>query len=549
MRQQDAWRVGIIIGTISLGTLSPVGTAQPIFVRHDAPVEGDGSSWRDAFRHLQDAIDLASPGDEIWVAAGTYFPDLDEGCASCENDRTLAFELHSGVRLLGGFAGIEMLPEQRDPVCNETVLSGDLLQDDDPRDPFANNADNSHHVVNADFQIDTTALIDGFSILGGNADETSSQRGGGLRSFQSSPAIVRCRFETNSCSFNGGGLVLVANFFSDPVKEPFSVVNCSFIGNIAGGMGGGVSQVFSQSVTYVNCLFADNDAGDIGGGAAIGESGVSATLFNCTFAGNQALSAGGAVGIDHELGSVDILNCVLWGDAPDEIVAFSEATNRVSFSDVQGGFPIVNVVDLGGNIDQDPGFAGGGDYQITSESPCVDVGDAASVPQDRFDVDQDGDFAEKTPDLKLERRVVAQVIDMGAFEFSCRGDSTDDHVVGFEDVLAVLAAWGDICAPPTGCLEDLDTSGAVGFGDLLAVLVDWGCGEPNPAPLVDQLTCMGLSQADWNSFVYVMEHGTAAQQDNYICWMDHYWNRHCLATCLCAPTCPGTDPFGRHPSP
>lgn len=44
-----------------------------------------------------------------------------------------------------------------------------------------------------------------------------------------------------------------------------------------------------------------------------------------------------------------------------------------------------------------------------------------------------------------------------------------DGIVGFEDLIALLAAWGNEGGP-----EDLDGDGFVGFGDLLIVPGLWG---------------------------------------------------------------------------
>jgi hypothetical protein len=52
----------------------------------------------------------------------------------------------------------------------------------------------------------------------------------------------------------------------------------------------------------------------------------------------------------------------------------------------------------------------------------------------------------------------------------CVADVDGDGIAGFDDLLAVLAAWG----PCAGCPADVDASGAVGFDDLLAVLAAWG---------------------------------------------------------------------------
>ena len=53
------------------------------------------------------------------------------------------------------------------------------------------------------------------------------------------------------------------------------------------------------------------------------------------------------------------------------------------------------------------------------------------------------------------------------------GDATRDDMVNFDDVLAVLAAWGDCPEPPAPCPEDLDGNGTIDFEDLLLVLANW----------------------------------------------------------------------------
>jgi len=52
----------------------------------------------------------------------------------------------------------------------------------------------------------------------------------------------------------------------------------------------------------------------------------------------------------------------------------------------------------------------------------------------------------------------------------CPEDVDGSGDVGFDDVLALLSAWG----PCSGCVEDLDGSGEVGFDDLLQTLSAWG---------------------------------------------------------------------------
>ncbi len=63
---------------------------------------------------------------EIWVASGMYKP-------TSTTDRTASFSLVNNTALYGGFTGVETKLSQRnpDPLINNTVLSGDLLNNDD----------------------------------------------------------------------------------------------------------------------------------------------------------------------------------------------------------------------------------------------------------------------------------------------------------------------------------------------------------------------------------------------------------------------------------
>src|SRR5204863_4701767 len=90
-----------------------------------------GGSWSTAFTTLPAALSAAAVGDEIWVAEGIYKPTTG-------TDRTISFQVPTGVRLFGGFGGFgtnESSLSQRNILLHKSILSGDI--------GAARNADNS----------------------------------------------------------------------------------------------------------------------------------------------------------------------------------------------------------------------------------------------------------------------------------------------------------------------------------------------------------------------------------------------------------------------
>ncbi len=77
-----------------VGTWPAAGSVQVVcYVDDDASLGGDGKAWVTAYRDLQDALAAArvSAGSvrEIWVAAGTYRPDLGAAVSSGSSTTTL----------------------------------------------------------------------------------------------------------------------------------------------------------------------------------------------------------------------------------------------------------------------------------------------------------------------------------------------------------------------------------------------------------------------------------------------------------------------------
>jgi parallel beta-helix repeat protein/predicted outer membrane repeat protein len=312
---------------ISLVICAPA-KGKVIYVDDDAPIDGDGSSWADAYYCLQEAFAKASIGDEIRVANGIYKPDLGIEQAgrtgvriTASGDRMATFQLLSGVTIMGGYAGAgEAEPDARDINLYETILSGDLSANDrvNPDGPAseAGRAENSHHVVTGS-GTDETAVLDGFTITGGNANVFTNRNGAGLLNEYGSPQIINCTFTENSAQYYGGGIY---NYYGNPI-----LIDCTFIRNSAGTEGGGIYNYRNYS-NLNNCTFSENSA-HRGGGIYNGYS--SPKIADCTFIRNSADSGAGvynyapaedwAGDIDQDPQSTPIfLNCTFTANSADD---------------------------------------------------------------------------------------------------------------------------------------------------------------------------------------------------------------------------------------
>ncbi len=288
-----------------------------------APGAQDGTAWATAFEDLQDALAVATT-QEIWVAAGVYYPDeAAAGFAMVTNDSSATFTLIDGISLYGGFAGDETNLSQRDPGTHSTILSGDIDQNDadeglDILESYTGIAGtNSLHVITVAEGVESLVL-DGFIVTAGDAGGTDAEgkgaglyaaggtfeirqmgfygnaayeKGAGLFADSADLVVSNCTFAGNG-SYRGGGMLL-----SGGTSE---VVSCTFSGNaVVMGFKGGHEQGAGMMIengasgTVRACSIINNSADDDGAGLCIDASDI--TVQDCTFRGNEATFNGGAV--------------------------------------------------------------------------------------------------------------------------------------------------------------------------------------------------------------------------------------------------------------
>ncbi len=288
------------------------------YVDDSATGDNNGSTWEDAFVGLQPALDVAVAYDKIYVAEGTYYPDPN-GLA---DPQLACFQMKNNVEIYGGFpvGGSDFVG--RDPNQFETILSGDLLKDDNPAtrvwelpdDPTR--ADNCWNVFyHPDgLGLDNSAVLDGFTITGAFDS--------GMWNWSSSPTVSDCIFTLNS------GMGMENSEDSDP-----SITNCTFTLNSYGGMGNeeysnpvitgctffsnffwGIANLMYSSPTVTDCTFTYNP-GPVDYAGGMGNSWYSSpTVTNCIFTGNFRGSAQGWTGmVNNQYCSPTVISCNFYG--------------------------------------------------------------------------------------------------------------------------------------------------------------------------------------------------------------------------------------------
>ena len=415
------WAPGLVVFIMAILLWAQPAAAQTkvICVYSAMNTPGSGRCWSDPYRSLSDALSVAQPGDEIWVARGVYTTGVTA-------DST--FTIRPGVALYGGFITTETLRTQRNWTANVTVLTGDLQRNDrtDARGVVTStvniNGVNAHHVVMLDGSsapITNSTRLDGFTITAGQATSATVPLGGGLvcraeaAGGECSPTLSNLTFSGNLAQ-QGGGLSITA---ANRGRSDLLLTSVTFSGNRALENGGALYAAAdsggSISLPLTNALFRTNSAAN---GAAIytlAQNGgaTSPSLTNATLGRNAATNAGGAL-YNATGADIPLTNVILWDNTAvyGSQIYNDGSTPVINYSLVQGGdggssgSSGLDAFSRGvGNNAVDPlyGNAAAGNLGLLPASPAIDAGTTAAAP---------------LVDLRGQPRPFNLIADMGAYE-------------------------------------------------------------------------------------------------------------------------------------
>ena len=342
-----------------------------ILVKADSPGPTfDGLTWNTAYHTIGAAMAVANAKDEIWVAQGTY------------NE---AVTMVNGVRLLGGFAGTERVPVERDSSKYTSVITGGSATD----------------AVTFDSVTDQETRLDGFTIHNPNTD------GVGVRCFGSGGVI-----ECNTITGNDGGGVRIYEVDSAALMV---VARNTITDNSSEEYGGGVYLDTRECAwSYTNAIVAGNliqgNSAPYGGGICARECDAGMKITSNTIIDNTASNSGGGIYMIDACPTIE--SNIVVANSIYGISATEGSCNPIVLplrdNDVWNNSPAnyYQVTTGATDISTDPLLVDvqNGDLHLSSGSPCINAGcdDAAG----QLDVDIDG-----------EPRIMG-VADIGADEYA-----------------------------------------------------------------------------------------------------------------------------------
>ncbi len=287
---------------------------------------------------IQDAIDFADfIGDTVLVMPGTYVENIN----------------FSGKNIT---VGSLTLTTGDTSYIRQTIIDGD----------------SSGSVVTFENGEDSTAVLNGFTIINGTGDpdEFYDFYGGGINCLSANPKIVNAIIVGNSAWYGGG---ISCRFNSNP-----NLSNVIITGNQAGDGGGIFCE--SSSPSLENVTITDNSASFVGGINCLYGF---LTLKNVTISTNRSDNRGGILTFESD---IIIQNSILWNNSPDQIVGEGNSNIIIEYSNSSGGLEAIIVTDNDtiewgeGNINALPLFCNpdSGDFTLAENSPCIGAGEGGA---------------------------------------------------------------------------------------------------------------------------------------------------------------------------
>ena len=344
-------------------------TGEVIYVRMTGDDNSDGLSWGTAFATISRALEVATPGQKIWVAEGEYMPKGINGnpndINSSENihRQAYAYEMKEGVNVYGGFRD-EGFPgeEDRDPNLYATKLKAQENPTEYPQTDYSSSMLSSvgRVVVQRD-HFDTETVWDGLVICNGflnsgyrysitgnimNLDpEVIGEAGGAGVYLMGNGVLENCRIEGNRILADKRNIIAASGGIHAVGAGVYclggTIRNCQILDNEL--------RVYSQQENTNGAAFAYGAGLYILNGTTDGGRTISASVFNTVIANNvlQALVRSGEKANFHTL-ALGAGACQISGNFYNNTIVNNQAvTGDANFSNIMcGGMFVYNSAEI-----------------------------------------------------------------------------------------------------------------------------------------------------------------------------------------------------------
>ena len=383
---------------------------------------------------IQDAINVASSGDTVLVAPGTYFENLFFG------GKAIAVKSSAGAdsTIIDG-GGIVVVSFQSFE-GQTTVLDGFTIRNggaDGAIVVFFSSPTISNNIIRDNAGCGIYILSSPSAVVANNAISNNlmtcpNQAGGAGIAIDGSgsPLITGNTISNNGSNFLIGGGIGVSSFSADATP----VITNNTIKDNQAQMGAGIMLDFGANALITQNLIIENMA-QLGGGVAI--RGASGSLTSNTIANNDGLTDGSGIFLDSFTSPLSFIDNVIVGRTGNTVFfcnTFSPdltLTNNDVFAPANPAYggACADATGANGNISVDPMFVDSSqsDYHLQAASPVIDQGTSAPNLQQN-------DFEGQIRVLDGNEDGIA-VVDMGVYErtlveFSPRPLAFGDQVAG-----------------------------------------------------------------------------------------------------------------------
>ncbi|GAK95136.1 hypothetical protein JCM19298_913 [Nonlabens ulvanivorans] len=424
---------------------APPTIGSEVYVNTSATGTGTGADWTNAYTNLRLALDN-HPGKDFWVAAGTY--TIADGTIA---GKSSSFIITDNTNVYGGFNGTESLLADRDPVANETIITGDQSNDDIATGLNESSTDRSDNIYTVIKVAGDNITIDGITITGGHANGTIGDDRSGS-AIKVTPGNGNGLLVTN-CTFKSN-FSLAAGAFHVPLTGSSATMiidRCVFTKNVAQLApviyGSIQTSNITLDLTLSNSLIYDNSTIDVSTGSQtgnmiwfrsdIGLGQFDGTITNNTITGNStnqpSSSNRGVLWLTRIQGfsNIDVTNNIIVGNTngamnlqaiavPSGNFNYPNDTrliNNLTSSSIQssGSFLLFNNI-TGTAMFND---AANNDFTLAASSQAINAGDNNEVP------------ATNLYDLLGNDRIANTTVDMGAYEFGATAGIEENSKLDF----------------------------------------------------------------------------------------------------------------------